>query len=172
MISVVIRVPARVRYGSDRWRAPSNPRRAQSVEPLLTESRFRATTDSPAGQLREKLRFGRDNVGPTFTRELLDAPTAQLLPIWDSFVEQATGLKDYWRKFQSALTADDRRTGALAATRRNASYAAAPVLTVPTTLNNPWAIIRLRRLTRKWPLVLLQRRQMFRRAREHPAASR
>ncbi|WP_238391615.1 MULTISPECIES: DUF6308 family protein [unclassified Mycolicibacterium] len=32
-----------------------------------------------------------------------------LIPIWDSFVEQATGLdtSDYWRQFQRVLTVDD-----------------------------------------------------------------
>jgi hypothetical protein len=69
------------------------------------------TGGSPAGQLWEQLRFGRDGVGPTTTSKLLAAKRPQLLPIWDSFVEQATGLdtKDYWRKFQLVLTADDRR---------------------------------------------------------------
>lgn len=66
---------------------------------------------SPAGQLWEHLRSGRDGVGPTTTSKLLAAKRPQLLPIWDSFVEQATGLgtNDYWRKFQSVLVADDRR---------------------------------------------------------------
>jgi uncharacterized protein DUF6308 len=34
----------------------------------------------------------------------------RLIPIWDSFVEQATGLGtlDYWRRFQRVLTVDDR----------------------------------------------------------------
>lgn len=69
------------------------------------------TADSPAGELWEKLRFGRDGVGRTTTSKLLAAKRPQLLPIWDSFVEQATGLdtKDYWRKFQSVLVAHDRR---------------------------------------------------------------
>jgi len=33
-----------------------------------------------------------------------------LIPIWDSFVEQATGLEtlDYWRRFQRVLTVDDK----------------------------------------------------------------
>jgi hypothetical protein len=69
------------------------------------------TAGSPAGQLWEQLRFGRDGVGPTTASKLLAAKRPQLVPIWDSFVEQATGLdtKDYWRKFQSVLIADDRR---------------------------------------------------------------
>lgn len=69
------------------------------------------TGGSPAGQLWEQLRFGRDGVGPTITSKLLAAKKPQLFPIWDSFVGQATGLdtKDYWRKFQSVLTADDSR---------------------------------------------------------------
>ncbi|MFC7673286.1 DUF6308 family protein [Mycolicibacterium sp. GCM10028919] len=38
--------------------------------------------------------------------------TARLIPIWDSFVEQSTGLGtlDYWRSFQRVLTVDDQTT--------------------------------------------------------------
>jgi hypothetical protein len=66
--------------------------------------------DSPAGQLWDVLRRGRDGLGPTTTSKLLAAKRPRLLPIWDSFVEQATGLDtiDYWRKFQYVL-ADDQR---------------------------------------------------------------
>jgi hypothetical protein len=40
------------------------------------------------------------------------AKRPRLVPIWDSFVEQATGLgtRDYWRRFRQVLTADDRAT--------------------------------------------------------------
>ena len=66
--------------------------------------------DSPAGQLWGVLRRDRDGLGPTRTSKLLAAKRPRLLPIWDSFVEQATGLNtvDYWRKFQYVL-ADDQR---------------------------------------------------------------
>lgn len=66
--------------------------------------------DSPAGQLWDVLRRGRDGLGPTTASKLLAAKRPRLLPIWDSFVEQATGLDtiDYWRKFQYVLT-DERR---------------------------------------------------------------
>jgi hypothetical protein len=40
-------------------------------------------------------------LGPTTTSKLLTAKRPRLLPIWDSFVEQATGMGtiDYWSKF-------------------------------------------------------------------------
>lgn len=43
--------------------------------------------------------------------KLLAAKRPHLLPIWDTFVEQATsvGTKDYWLKFQYVLADDDRR---------------------------------------------------------------
>jgi hypothetical protein len=65
---------------------------------------------SPAGKLWDVLRQGRDGLGPTITSKLLAAKRPRLLPIWDSFVEQATGLGtiDYWSKFQRIL-ADDQR---------------------------------------------------------------
>ena len=39
------------------------------------------------------------------------AKRPRLIPIWDSFVGQATGLDKtgYWRQFQIVLLADDRR---------------------------------------------------------------
>jgi hypothetical protein len=51
-----------------------------------------------------------DGLGPTTTSKLLAAKRPRLLPIWDSFVEQATGLDTigYWWKFQYVL-ADDQR---------------------------------------------------------------
>jgi Family of unknown function (DUF6308) len=66
--------------------------------------------DSPAGQLWDVLRRGRDGLGPTTTSKLLAAKRPRLLPIWDSFVEHATGLSTvgYWRKFQYVL-ADEQR---------------------------------------------------------------
>jgi hypothetical protein len=69
------------------------------------------TRKSPAGQLWELLRFGRDGVGRTTTSKLIAAKRPQLIPIWDSFVEQATGVDtdDYWRKFRKVLLDDDRK---------------------------------------------------------------
>jgi hypothetical protein len=68
------------------------------------------SADSPAGRLWDVLRRGRDGLGPTTTSKLLAAKRPRLLPIWDSFVEQATGLSTigYWSTFQSVL-ADDHR---------------------------------------------------------------
>src|SRR6202043_119609 len=66
--------------------------------------------ESPAGQLWDVLRRSRDGLGPTTTSKLLAAKRPRLLPIWDSFVEQATGLGtiDYWSKFQFILIDDQR----------------------------------------------------------------
>jgi hypothetical protein len=67
------------------------------------------TGDSAAGQLWRFLRAGKDGIGRTRASKLLAAKRPRLLPIWDSFVEKATGLdtSDNWRKFQSVLCADD-----------------------------------------------------------------
>ncbi|MGE2738040.1 DUF6308 family protein [Mycolicibacterium vaccae] len=67
-------------------------------------------TGAPASSLWSVLRRGKDGIGRTTTSKLIAAKRPRLIPIWDSFVEQATGLDtiDYWRKFQAVLTADDR----------------------------------------------------------------
>ena len=67
------------------------------------------TGDSAAGQLWGFLRAGKDGIGRTRVSKLLAAKRPRLLPIWDSFVESATGLdtSDNWRKFQTVLRADD-----------------------------------------------------------------
>lgn len=66
-------------------------------------------TGSAASKLWSVLRRGNDGMGRTRTSKLIAAKRPRLIPIWDSFVEQATGLdtSDYWRQFQSVLTADD-----------------------------------------------------------------
>jgi len=66
---------------------------------------------SPADELWRVLRSARDGLGPTTVSKLLAAKRTRLLPIWDTFVERATGLDtvDYWSKFRSVLNADDRR---------------------------------------------------------------
>ena len=66
--------------------------------------------DSPAGQLWALLRQGRDGLGPTTTSKLLAAKRPRLLAIWDSLVEEATGLDTigYWEKFRYVLTDEDR----------------------------------------------------------------
>lgn len=68
------------------------------------------TGKSSASQLWALFRAAKDGIGRTKTSKLLAAKRPRLLPIWDSFVEEATGLdtSDYWRKFQTALRADDR----------------------------------------------------------------
>jgi hypothetical protein len=64
---------------------------------------------SAASKLWSVLRRGTDGMGRTRTSKLLAAKRPRLIPIWDSFVEKATGLDtaDYWRQFQRVLTADD-----------------------------------------------------------------
>jgi hypothetical protein len=66
--------------------------------------------ESAAGQLWELLRGGKDGLGRTTTSKLMAVKRPRLIPIWDSFVEQSTGLGtlDYWRRFQRVLTVDDR----------------------------------------------------------------
>ena len=66
-------------------------------------------TGSAVGRLWDVLRRGRDGLGKTKTSKLIAAKRPRLIPIWDSFVEQATGLDttDYWRQFQRVLTVDD-----------------------------------------------------------------
>lgn len=67
-------------------------------------------TGGPASLLWQVLRRGNDGMGRTRTSKLIAAKRPRLIPIWDSFVEQATGLDtvDYWRQFQAVLAADDR----------------------------------------------------------------
>ncbi|MFZ2242135.1 MAG: DUF6308 family protein [Gordonia amarae] len=64
---------------------------------------------SAASELWQILRRGRDKIGPTTASKLIAAKRPRLLPIWDSLVEQATGLSTlgYWRSFQDVLTSDD-----------------------------------------------------------------
>lgn len=64
---------------------------------------------SASSKLWDVLRRGRDGLGRTTTSKLIAAKRPRLIPIWDSFVEQATGLdtSDYWRQFQRVLTVDD-----------------------------------------------------------------
>ncbi|MEE6139841.1 DUF6308 family protein [Mycobacterium sp. 050128] len=66
--------------------------------------------DSPAGRLWDVLRQARDGLGPTTTSKLLAAKRPRLLPIWDSFVAEATGLGTVgsWWKFQYVLNDDAR----------------------------------------------------------------
>jgi hypothetical protein len=65
---------------------------------------------SAASGLWDVLRRGGDGLGRTKTSKLIAAKRPRLIPIWDSFVHQATGLDttDYWRQFQRVLTVDDR----------------------------------------------------------------
>lgn len=64
---------------------------------------------SASSKLWRVLRRGTDGMGRTRTSKLIAAKRPRLIPIWDSFVEKATGLdtSDYWRQFESVLIADD-----------------------------------------------------------------
>lgn len=87
---------------------------------------------SAASKLWKVLRRGRDGIGPTTTSKLIAAKRPRLIPIWDSFVQKATGLdtKDYWRQFQEVLKADDCAVWRwLTAVRNNAPN-------VPTSVSN------------------------------------
>ncbi|OBJ86056.1 hypothetical protein A9W97_18785 [Mycobacterium gordonae] len=67
--------------------------------------------ESPGGRLWDVLRKERDGLGPTRASKLLAAKRPRLLPIWDTFVEEATGMGTLgcWVKFQYVLKDDDRR---------------------------------------------------------------
>lgn len=82
---------------------PADLKIVDADEGLLVEG-------SAASQLWRVLRDGRDGIGRTKTSKLMAAKRPRLIPIWDSFVEQATGLdtSDNWRQFQSVLLADGR----------------------------------------------------------------
>ena len=50
------------------------------------------SSESAAGRLWDLLRSGKDGLGWTTTSKLMAAKRPRQIPIWDSFVEQATGL--------------------------------------------------------------------------------
>lgn len=66
---------------------------------------------SAASQLWKLLRSGKDGIGKTTTSKLMAVKRPRLIPIWDSFIEHATGLDtvDYWRQFQVVLRSNDRQ---------------------------------------------------------------
>lgn len=76
---------------------------------IITIDRNDLVPGGPASLLWQLLRRGNDGMGRTRTSKLIAAKRPRLIPIWDSFVEQATGLdtSDYWRQFQAVLAADD-----------------------------------------------------------------
>ena len=86
----------------------------------------------PASLLWQLLRRGNDGMGRTRTSKLIAAKRPRLIPIWDSFVEQATRLdtSDYWRQFQAVLAADDRAIWTWLTQIRSA------VLNVPAAVSN------------------------------------
>ncbi|MDR3658450.1 MAG: DUF6308 family protein [Mycobacterium sp.] len=90
------------------------------------------TTESASSKLWQVLRRGRDGLGPTTTSKLIAAKRPRLIPIWDSFVEEATGLdtSDNWCQFQQVLTADGHAIWNWLTEVRDASPA------VPATISN------------------------------------
>jgi hypothetical protein len=87
---------------------------------------------SAASKLWRVLRRGNDGMGRTRTSKLMAAKRPRLIPIWDSFVEQATGLdtSDYWRQFQAVLVADNHAAWTWMAEVR------AQATNVPTAVSN------------------------------------
>lgn len=77
---------------------------------IIDVDRDELISGSAASKLWRVLRRGNDGMGRTRTSKLIAAKRPRLIPIWDSFVEKATGLDtaDYWREFRSVLIADDR----------------------------------------------------------------
>ena len=65
--------------------------------------------DSPADKLWTVIKRSK-GIGPTRISKLMAAKRPRLIPIWDTFVGQATGMgtAGYWRAFQEVLLADDR----------------------------------------------------------------
>jgi hypothetical protein len=85
-------------------------RKVPSDVDIVDASESMLTGDCPANQLWRILRSARDGIGRTTASKLLAAKRPRLIPIWDSFIGEATGLDtdDNWRKFQTVLLADDR----------------------------------------------------------------
>jgi hypothetical protein len=81
-----------------------------STETVIVDSPDALGAKSPANQLWRLLRDGDDGLGPTRTSKLLAAKRPLLVPIWDSFVHEATGLGtvNYWQRVQHVLTADEK----------------------------------------------------------------
>ncbi len=78
---------------------------------IVDASEDMLTGDCPANKLWRTLRGARDGIGRTTASKLIAAKRPRLIPIWDTFIGEATGLDtaDNWRKFQTVLLADDRK---------------------------------------------------------------
>lgn len=110
MLSVDIPAQAAIRLlGRDALEITELLQRIPPDKDIIDISPEDLTTPSAASQLWDVLRRGRDGLGRTRTSKLVAAKRPRLIPIWDSFIEEATGLdtSDYWRQFQRVLTVDD-----------------------------------------------------------------
>jgi len=111
MLSVTVPAQAALRLlGPDAQQITDLLRQIPADTDIIDIDSDALTTGSAASQLWDVLRRGGDGLGRTKTSKLIAAKRPRLIPIWDSFVEQATGLDttDYWRQFQRVLTVDDR----------------------------------------------------------------
>ncbi|WP_071288957.1 DUF6308 family protein [Mycolicibacterium llatzerense] len=111
MLSVTVPAPAAIRLlGRDADEITDLLQQIPTDTDLVDIDAGELTTGSAVSRLWDVLRRGRDGLGRTKTSKLIAAKRPRLIPIWDSFVEQATGLDttDYWRQFQRVLTVDDR----------------------------------------------------------------
>jgi hypothetical protein len=110
MLSVDIPAQAAIRLlGRDADEITNLLKRIPVDRDIIDVDSDELVTGSAASTLWSVLRRGNDGMGRTRTSKLIAAKRPRLIPIWDSFVEKATGLdtSDCWRQFQSVLTADD-----------------------------------------------------------------
>ncbi|SHP27876.1 Uncharacterised protein [Mycobacteroides abscessus subsp. abscessus] len=109
MLSVAIPGPAALRIlGPDANTITELLRRIPTDCDIIDADPAELTHGAAASRLWEVLRRGH-RMGKTKTSKLIAAKRPRLIPIWDSFVQEATGLdtSDNWRKFRQVLVADD-----------------------------------------------------------------
>lgn len=110
MLSVDIPAQAAIRLlGRDALEITELLRRIPPDKDIIDIDSNELVSGSAVSRLWDVLRRGGDGLGRTKTSKLIAAKRPRLIPIWDNFVEQATGLDtaDYWRQFQRVLTVDD-----------------------------------------------------------------
>lgn len=111
MLSVAIPARAAIRLlGPDASEITALLRQIPIDRTIIEEIPGRLALGSPPSRLWKLLRSGRDGVGPTITSKLLAVKRPHLIPIWDSYVKEATGLatRDNWHSFRNVLVADDQ----------------------------------------------------------------
>lgn len=112
MLSVDSPAEATIRLlGRDAARVSELLQKIPSDRDIVDVDQNELCEGSPADELWRVLREGRDGLGPTRTSKLLAAKRPRLLPIWDSFVAEATdmGTQGHWWRVQYVLNDDDRR---------------------------------------------------------------